>query len=60
MLLVFSLFFSLDDNECEHDSACHVEATCSNTIGSFECSCMEGFEGDGMFNCTSKNYQALV
>ena len=33
--------------------SCHVEAECNNTIGSYDCICNEGFEGDG-FNCTSK------
>ena len=33
---------------------CHYYASCTNTIGTYECSCDVGFEGDG-FNCTG-NY----
>ena len=44
----------LDDDECvaELDN-CHENATCNNTFGSFECTCIAGFDGDGV-NCTSK------
>ncbi|XP_072041829.1 uncharacterized protein [Amphiura filiformis] len=37
-----------DINECtnsEHN--CHVDATCTNTIGSFSCACNNGYSGDG-------------
>ena len=37
-----------DINECTRGlSNCHAEATCSNTAGSFFCTCNGGFEGDG-------------
>ena len=43
-----------DINECVSGSAeCHNNATCTNTEGSYECSCDTGFTGDG-FNCTSE------
>ena len=47
--------FSTDINECilEIDS-CHVNATCTDIIGHYECTCNSGFEGDGI-NCTSKD-----
>ena len=45
---------STDNNECEmgtHD--CHMNAKCTNTDGSYNCTCNNGYEGDGV-NCTSK------
>ena len=27
---------------------CHVNATCTNTNGSFECRCKDGFYGNGV------------
>ena len=39
--------------ECEL-SPCNESATCSDTDGSFECTCTDGYSGDG-FNCTSQS-----
>ena len=43
--------FSTDINECEEGTngktACDRNAKCKDFIGSFECTCNEGFEGDG-------------
>ena len=45
---------SADINECISGSAeCHDNATCTNTDGSYECTCDTGFSGDGI-NCTSE------
>ena len=38
-------------NECEAQNECHYAAGCKNTIGSYQCSCHEGYYGDGK-NCT--------
>ncbi len=32
---------------------CDAMATCMNTMGSYECTCNEGYEGDGLM-CTGK------
>ena len=32
-------------------NGCHTNAFCSNLIGSYECSCENGYYGDG-FNCS--------
>ena len=42
----------IDVNECELETyPCSPNANCTDTDGSFNCTCTEGFEGDG-FNCT--------
>ena len=45
----------LDQDECELDSLnnCDDNATCTNTIGSFDCECNEMYFGDGV-TCISK------
>ncbi|XP_022806396.1 adhesion G protein-coupled receptor E1-like [Stylophora pistillata] len=41
-----------DVDECSRNlDACHAKATCSNTIGSYRCTCMQGLRGDGRLNC---------
>ena len=43
-----------DINECDEGlDVCHINATCENTVGSYDCYCSTGFTGDGM-NCASK------
>ncbi len=44
---------SLDIDECEID-VCDMNANCTNTIGSFICSCNMGFEGQGTTGNCSK------
>ena len=61
--------FPLDVDECSTgNNSCHVNASCTNTDGSYECDCISGFSGDG-YNCSSKfcaieiickNYQSLL
>ena len=42
----------LDIDECLN-KPCHNNATCTDTEGSFECQCDNGFSGSGL-NCISK------
>ena len=45
--------FYADINECDESNSCHENANCTNTVGSYTCSCNLGYTGDGV-NCTSK------
>jgi len=46
--------FVLDVDECSSNShSCDVNAVCSNTPGSHNCSCKAGFSGDGK-SCTGE------
>ena len=49
----------LDIDECSEESDnCHEDATCTNSVGSFDCTCNAGYSGDGV-NCTSKDEHAF-
>ena len=38
----------LDIDECTTgDNSCHEEASCTNTVGSYDCRCRLGYRGDG-------------
>ena len=41
-----------DINECATDQPCDTNAVCTDTVGSYTCTCAEGFTGDGV-TCTS-------
>lgn len=54
----------LDVNECASSASndCHPDASCNNTVGSYDCACLSGFEGNGTF-CTGnfkKCYTTLL
>ena len=42
-----------DFDECSSENECHTNATCTNTNGSYNCTCKRGFQGDGR-NCNGK------
>ena len=46
---LFAYFYISDINECVGGSHnCHVDSNCSNTKGSFYCTCLTGYSGDGV------------
>ena len=40
-----------DIDECKGNHSCHVNATCTNTKGSYVCTCHPGYTGNGS-DCT--------
>ena len=51
-LIERSLIFAADIDECiASPSVCHVNAQCTNTIGSYRCTCKPGYSGNGT-RCT--------
>ncbi len=52
-------FVPVDIDECGRSpSVCSEYATCSELIGSFDCSCDSGFMGNG-FICESRSFTEL-
>ena len=48
------MIYMIDIQECTlNTDNCHANAICTNTIGSFVCTCKDGFSGDGE-QCTGK------
>ena len=47
-VLMFGLNSILDIDECTADSSpCDENANCTNTVGSYNCICKQGFSGNG-------------
>ena len=54
------IYVSTDINECmEYDDLCAVNATCTNTIGTYQCYCDTGFTGDGV-SCSESYFDYCV
>ena len=52
-------FVVIDIDECLKEiHGCDVNAVCNNTLGSYKCTCKDGYEGNGT-NCTGQS-QAKV
>ena len=49
--LTIAMPFFPDIDECQ-TKACAKDAKCKNTDGSYECTCMEGFQGNGSSSCS--------
>lgn len=60
---IYHIFFSKDINECDPSELsskyqhlahiCHDDANCTNTNGSYYCTCLRGYSGSGE-HCTGK------
>ena len=44
----------VDLDECAENNPCDTQAVCTNTFGTVECQCLDGFIGDGL-NCLDIN-----
>ena len=49
--LLLEFCSSSDIDECQEQSPCDQNANCTNTPGSFTCTCNVGYQGDGL-TCT--------
>ena len=50
-MCLFRTVLLSDINEClDGSNTCSLNASCTDTVGSFDCACEEGFTGDG-FTC---------
>ena len=47
-IIPLNVNYVLEINECLTISPCHANATCNNTEGSYMCSCITGYNGDGV------------
>ena len=51
-MLILTHLSYIDIDECA-SSQCHGDATCTNTAGSYTCSCNDGYFGDGFTSVAS-------
>ena len=48
--MVLFFFFILDIDECaDRIHPCDVYAECNNNLGSYNCTCKDGFHGNGTY-----------
>ena len=58
--LCYSKFLnSLDVNECMEDFQCDMNSRCTNTEGSFNCTCITGYTGNGTV-CTGMLFSIVL
>jgi len=52
------MFYATDVNECAaNNGGCSNNAYCTNSPGSFTCSCNDGYDGDGF--CCKGNFTSV-
>ncbi len=47
-------FLHADINECLQEDACQPHSTCMNYLGTFSCTCIEGFSANDSHSCEGK------
>ena len=56
----YSVCFVIDIDECTTNTHnCDPDASCANSIGSFVCTCNQGYSGDGI-TCSGENLSDSV
>ena len=56
---VICKIFIPDTDECEDETACNITtSTCENSVGTFECVCLDGFEKENE-DCTGKGHYLI-
>ena len=54
------MFTHTDINECDEEmDNCDINSECSNTIGSYQCTCNMGYIGTGIMSDCSKSLTKL-
>ena len=53
---IFECSLLIDIDECvDGSNTCSVNSTCTNTVGSYQCSCFPGYQDEGMgYVCTGR------
>ena len=56
LLIILYILYDqyIDIDECTREHDCDTKATCTNTMGSYGCTCNDGWSGNGTV-CTNKN-----
>lgn len=58
-LYTMLLLFLPDIDECLTPDTCPSNSTCINTVGSYKCSCHEGFVKDTQGLCQGKQFTVM-
>ena len=62
MVLALLIYYthSLDIDECTTNTDnCDINATCTNTVGNFTCTCNTGYTGNGL-SCTGLWFITII
>ena len=59
---IMYMYIPIDIDECStNNGGCHTFSNCTNTLGSFDCTCMDGYEfASDMHTCESMYFYLLA